>query len=78
MTTPIATHSTMYAYLLDMYLRGVLTDPALDAAVTKRWITAAEASEIRATKAARDAAIVAAADAAIASTLVEDPATPTE
>lgn len=68
MTAPVP-HSTMYAYLLGMYLRGVLTDPALDAAVAKKWVTADEAVEIRAAKAAQDAAVVAAADAATTASL---------
>lgn len=58
-------YSPMYAYLHDMYLRGVLTEQALDAAVTKGRITQAEADEIRAAKAARDAAVIASTDAAV-------------
>lgn len=52
MSDPTPQHSPMYAYLLSMYLRGTLTEAALDAAVTKDRITQAEADEIRATKAA--------------------------
>lgn len=70
MTAPVP-HSAMYSYLLGMYLRGTLTDPALDAAVTKGWLRPDEAAEIRAAKAARDAAIVAEADAATQSALTE-------
>lgn len=73
MTAPVP-HSPMYAYLLGMYLRGVLTDPALDAAVAKKWVTADEAAEIRAAKAAQDAAVIAAADNATTDAL----ATPAE
>lgn len=57
-------HSPMYAYLLGMYLRGVLTEPALDAAVAKGRITQAEADEIRAAKSVQDAQALATADAA--------------
>lgn len=64
MTEPTP-HSPMYSYLLGMYLRGVLTEPALDAAVTKGRITQAEADEIRAAKAAQDAAVIASTDAAV-------------
>lgn len=42
--------SRMYDYLLGMYLRGTLTEAALDAAVVKGWITAEEAAQIRAAK----------------------------
>lgn len=63
------THSPMYDYLLGMYLRGTLTEPALDAAVAKGKLTYAEAVEIRAARVDRDAATVAAADAVIASDL---------
>lgn len=57
--------SAMYAYLLGMYLRGVLTEEALDAAVAKGRITQAEADQIRAAKAEQDAAVIASTDAAI-------------
>lgn len=42
--------SRMYDYLFGMYMRGTLTDAALDAAVTKGWVTADEAAQIRAAK----------------------------
>lgn len=64
MTEPTP-HSLMYAYLLGMYLRGVLTEQALDAAVAKDRITQAEADEIRAAKAAQDAAVIASTDASV-------------
>lgn len=63
--------SPMYSYLLGMYLRGVLTEVALDAAVTKGRITAEEAAMIRAAKAEQDAAIIASADAAVVADLTQ-------
>lgn len=68
MTAPIS-HSPLYDYLLGMYLRGTLTEAALDAAVAKGKLRPDEAAEIRAAKAARDAAIIAEADSVIASEL---------
>lgn len=42
----------MYDRLHALYLAGSLTDAQLDNAVTKGWITAAQAAQIRADKAA--------------------------
>lgn len=67
---PTTQHSPLYDYLKGMYLRGTLTEAALDAAVARNKITQAEADEIRATRAARDAPAVTTADAAV----TEDPA----
>lgn len=63
--------SPMYAYLLGMYLRGVLTEAALDAAVVKGRITTEEAAMIRAAKADQDAEILEAADAAVVEDLTQ-------
>lgn len=45
----------MYATLHRLYLAGSLTDAGLDNAVTKKWITQAQADQIRADKAQQDA-----------------------
>lgn len=42
----------MYATLLNLYMTGRLNETGLDNAVTKGWITADEAAQIRAAKAA--------------------------
>lgn len=45
----------MYDRLLELYCSGRLNDAGLDTAVTKNWITAVQAAQIRAVKAQRDA-----------------------
>jgi hypothetical protein len=45
----------MYATLRKLYLEGRLTDAGLDNAVSKKYITQAQADQIRADKAAADA-----------------------
>jgi hypothetical protein len=62
-------HSPRFYYLQGMYLRGTLNDAGLTQAVTKTWITQAEADEIRASKVEQDRATVAAADALITNEL---------
>lgn len=64
-------HSPMFAYLKDMYLRGKLTEAALDAAVVKGKLTQAEADEIRAARVAQLTEALAIADAATAAELTE-------
>lgn len=44
----------MYERLKALYLTGQLSDAGLNNAVTKGWITQAQADEIRAAKAAQD------------------------
>lgn len=44
----------MYDYLRRLYLAGSLSDAGLQNAVTKGWITQAQADQIRADKAAQD------------------------
>jgi len=46
----------MYATVRRLYLTGQLSDAGLDNAVSKKWITQAQADSIRAEKAAQDAA----------------------
>jgi hypothetical protein len=46
----------VYLTLRRLYLAGSLSDAGLDSAVTKRYITQAQADQIRADKAAQDAA----------------------
>lgn len=48
----------MYDRLHSLYLSGQLSDAGLQNAVTKAWITQAQADQIRADKAAQDAAPV--------------------
>jgi hypothetical protein len=55
----------MYDNLRRLYLAGSLTDAGLQNAVTKKWITQAQADQIRADKAAQDAATQASFDAAL-------------
>lgn len=45
----------MYDRLRTLYLTGQLSDAGLQNAVTKGWITQAQADQIRADKAAQDA-----------------------
>jgi hypothetical protein len=45
----------MYDRLRTLYLAGSLSDAGLDNAVTKGWITQAQADQIRADKAAQTA-----------------------
>jgi hypothetical protein len=45
----------MYEYLKRLYLAGSLSDAGLQNAVTKGWITQAQADQIRADKATQDA-----------------------
>lgn len=57
----------MYDTLRRLYLTGSLSDAGLQNAVTKGWITQAQADQIRADKAAQDAATDAAIIAALTS-----------
>jgi hypothetical protein len=45
----------MYDRLRTLYLSGQLSDAGLQNAVTKKWITQAQADQIRADKAQQDA-----------------------
>lgn len=45
----------MYLYLRRLYLEGRLSDEGLQNAVTKGWVTQAQADQIRADKVAQDA-----------------------
>lgn len=45
----------MYEYLRRMYLAGTLSDAGLQNAVTKSWISQAQADQIRRDKAIQDA-----------------------
>lgn len=47
----------MYTLIRSYYLSGRWTDAQLDAAVAKGYITAEQAAQIRADKAAQDAAV---------------------
>lgn len=48
----------MYDRLKSLYLAGKLSDTQLDAAVTKGWITAAQAAEIRASMSAAPESVI--------------------